>query len=259
MEVIYWQIFVALTVSVAYLIKGRFMGMVVAILWSIWTFIMIFTLPLTIIQLGVAWGTFVLIDSFTSQRRQIAELQKAIAEYPETIQEEVHRASDEGRVHHLKNKNHYSFLITTIRESKESLLVLSGWISSKVVNRDMIVELENALDRGVNIYLGFGYEDSKGTHEMTGNAKKAVNNLLNIVNNRNEGQGKLYIGRFNNHQKILIRDQKQVVCGSHNWLSNKTFTNQERSFIVNDSRMARTAFKELSDTILHHNIQNQTI
>lgn len=257
MEVIYWQIVVALTTAGAYLKKGRRWGMGVAIFWSMWTLIMIFTMPLTFIQLGVTWGSFYLVDTLTKQKRQIVKLQQAIKGYSTSMQVEVHRADDEGKVHHLKDKNHYSFLLSSIRNSKESLLVLSGWISSSVVNRQFLRELDSALGRGVNIYLGFGYEDSKGTHEMTANAKKAEKMIMNLANQQSNGSGQLYIGRFNNHQKIIIRDQKQVVCGSHNWLSNKTFKNQERSFIVNDSKLAKAAYEEMSAIIVEHSIQSQ--
>lgn len=53
---------------------------------------------------------------------------------------------------------------------------------------------------------------------------------------------RLRVGRFNNHQKILIVDQARVVCGSHNWLSNRAFKNREKSFIVEDRAVAQEAF-----------------
>ncbi|HEY8519567.1 MAG TPA: phospholipase D-like domain-containing protein [Gammaproteobacteria bacterium] len=51
-----------------------------------------------------------------------------------------------------------------------------------------------------------------------------------------------HIGRFNNHQKLLIVDEIRVVCGSHNWLSNRAFENREKSFIIEDPVLAQNTF-----------------
>ena len=40
-----------------------------------------------------------------------------------------------------------------------------------------------------------------------------------------EPEGRLNIYNFPNHQKLLISDEKYMVCGSFNWLSNSGYSN----------------------------------
>lgn len=112
-----------------------------------------------------------------------------------------------------------------------------------------IDELRKALTNGVDIFLGFGYEDSQGNHKLFAGSRKALQALFGLKGKAGHFGGNLYIGQFNNHQKVLIQDREIVVCGSHNWLSNKIFRNKERSFIVEEPVLAATLFDEISELI----------
>lgn len=252
MEVVYWQIVVAMTTGGAYLLGGRAWGIAAAIIWSIMTVLMLFYMPLILIQLGVAWGTYYAIDSMMSQKAEIAKLKEAMEGYSTDFRTRVEKANEEGHVKPLRDKDHYSFLLDTIKGANDSVLVLSGWISSSVVDRRFISELEKAVERGVHTYFGFGFEDSSGSHNMSRKAQQAVAALSKLRDRTRTARGSITIGRFNNHQKLLIRDRQQVVCGSHNWLSNRMFRNKERSFIVNDSRLASTEHEKASLMITNH-------
>jgi len=128
-------------------------------------------------------------------------------------------------------------------------LVLSGWVHNKVADKQFINELRKALERGVEVYLGFGYKDSKGRHNLLPGSKKALSELASLGKASREMKGALYVGRFNNHQKVLIQYKQKVVCGSHNWLSNKTFRNKERSLVVENKKMAAGLFEEMAKFI----------
>ena len=55
---------------------------------------------------------------------------------------------------------------------------MSGWLSSYVINNKFIKILEQALNRSVKIFIGFGWEDSKGQHANNQSTQAAFNNLL---------------------------------------------------------------------------------
>ncbi|MDN5319067.1 MAG: hypothetical protein PWR00_1030, partial [Thermovirga sp.] len=133
--------------------------------------------------------------------------------------------------------------------TQSSVLILSGWIHYSVVNEQFTRILTRLLEEGVNIYIGFGYEDSKGKHTLYPDSQKALGVLQKLQKQADKFKGKLFVGRFSNHQKILIIDQHKVVCGSNNWLSNRTFRNKEKSIVIEDPNLANEIFKEIIQLI----------
>ena len=73
---------------------------------------------------------------------------------------------------------------------------MSGWLSSYVINNKFIKILEQALNRGVKIFIGFGWEDSKGQHANNQSTQAAFSNLLNISS---KFKNQLIIGKFATH------------------------------------------------------------
>lgn len=251
MEVLYWQVFVVLTVAGSYLFLSRKMALIVAGLWSIFTLAVLYYAPLIVLQIIVAWGTFLVIDrlkksssELSETQAKVTELELALAGLPTDVQVLARAAETRGQVVPLKDSEHYDYLIDAIGKSKNSILILSGWLSSSVVDHELIGLLRGALEMGVNVYLGYGYADSSGKHEPSHKTQIALDSLRQLSNSASGMQGVLKVGEFNNHQKILIRDCEVVCCGSHNWLSNRAMQNREQSFIVNDDEVARLAFAQ---------------
>lgn len=96
MEVIYWQLAVAGTTAAAYLFGSRLFGVGAASLWSLWTFAMLGYGPLVILQLFSAWGTYLAIDAFAKQNRQIAEFKAALAGFREDDKQALVEARNGG-------------------------------------------------------------------------------------------------------------------------------------------------------------------
>lgn len=245
MEVIYWQLAVAGTTAAAYFFVSRRIGVGAAGLWTLWTFAMLGYGPLVILQLFSAWGTFLAIDAFTNKNRQLAEFKAALAGFREDDKRALVEAKNEGRFRLLSDSSHYDYMIEQIDRSETSVMILSGWVSDKVIDSRFLETTSNALKRGVEVYIGFGFENSNGVHEVSRPAKRALASLERLVNN----QAGIYVGRFNNHQKALVIDKRRVVCGSHNWLSNRAFKNREQSFIIEDSAAAEAVFFHSSPMI----------
>lgn len=245
MEVIYWQLVVAGITAAAYVFGSRTIGAVVAGLWTLWTLAMLSYGPLVVLQLFSAWGTFLTIDTFTKQNRQLEEFKATLAGFCEDDKNVLVEARDEGRFTLLSDSSHYDYMLEQIERAESSVMILSGWVSDKVIDSKFLETTSNALARGVKIYIGFGFENSSGVHEVSRSASRALTSLEKLVNN----QSGISVGKFNNHQKALVIDKQCVVCGSHNWLSNRAFKNREQSFIIEDSAAAEAVFLHSSPMI----------
>jgi len=238
LEVIYWQLAVAGATAAAYMFGSRLISAGVAGLWTLWTLAMLSYGPLVILQLFSAWGTFLAIDAFTKQNRQLAEFKSALAGFREEDKKALVEAKDEGRFTLLSDSSHYDYMLEQIDRAESSVMILSGWVSDKVIDSRFLQTVSSALKRGVKVYIGFGFENSGGVHQISRPAKRALASLEKLV----ENQPGISVGRFNNHQKALVIDKRRVVCGSHNWLSNRAFKNREQSFIIEDSTAAEAVF-----------------
>lgn len=251
MEVMYWQLIVVASMAGVYLLKSRQAALWLGAGWTVWTFAMLFQAPLIMVQLASTWVTFFVVDRLKKSSTDLAEanekiagLEAATAGFSDQVRDLAQSAEKDGKVMPLQDADHYEFLLRALRDAKKSLLILSGWLSSSVVDETFCAAARDALSRGANIYIGFGYENLSGQHEASQRGLQALNSLRAVADSAKGMEGLLKVGEFNNHQKILIRDCEEVVCGSHNWLSNRLFMNREKSFVVEDPALAKQAFAE---------------
>jgi hypothetical protein len=68
-----------------------------------------------------------------------------------------------NRVRAISGKKHREVLRRAIDGASDSLCILSGWISMSVIDPLLLQRVESALQRGVDVFIGFGYE-TKGKH-----------------------------------------------------------------------------------------------
>ena len=137
---------------------------------------------------------------------------------------------------------HRKLLIQTINQSKETVVVYSGWVLDYSIDEEFKQILKNALLRGVNFYLGYGYVDSQKRNNINKDRmKKTEQGLIKLQewSNNIQSEGKLKIIKFPNHKKILTCDYKYIVCGSYNWLSNKFSKNQEYSLQIFNKKFTK--------------------
>ena len=166
------------------------------------------------------------------------------------------------KVDSINGKEHITELINTLVDAKESVYILSGWVSSYVITPEMIKVINNALDRGVDIYIGFGHGSIAGVCENLSGMQKpqqdGINALFKILKqNKSTGQkGTLLIGYFPTHQKILIKDDYFIICGSNNWLSNGIFKNYETSFKVYSKQLIVSEKIRIKDLVEKHEVSH---
>lgn len=244
MAVVIWQLFVILTVAVAYVAKGRKTALWVCAAWTVWTVLAVFMLPLVLIQLLFCWGTYAVChwvaslaagsrrkdDTIGQLRRQVFEVASHV---PRAQADALHGAvaSAPGALTIVSGAEHYNVLKRALSDATTRICVLSGWIGSPILDAEIRHLIHNAVTRGVHLYFGFGWESSAG-HQISDTAQKAISYIRRL------GGNAVTLARFPNHEKLLIVDAAYCVIGSNNWLSNAAFRNSERSILVRSTRLA---------------------
>lgn len=183
-----------------------------------------------------------------------AELKKSLTEsgFKENEQKIISKYIDESNLEKIDGKKHYDFLLKSIEDSTQSIHILSGWLSTSVIDDKFIDLLNNALKRGVDVYIGYGWQDYYGVHKDNPQALESLRSVY-ITKKRQNYPGDILVSKFPNHQKILVIDDQYVVVGSANWLSNKTYKNEEYSFAIYSKDLSLEESKRI-ETLIKENI-----
>lgn len=133
----------------------------------------------------------------------------------------------------LKPAQHHSLLLKAIQLASKSIRILSPWMLHSVVDEPFRHSLQESINRGVDIRVGFGYKPSKFTladidkivqlDNFGGELDKtqaAIEELFKMLKDR-----LAYVPPI--HSKILLVDNQFLFIGSHNWLSNKGRQNRD--------------------------------
>lgn len=225
MEVVYYQLVIVFSIVITFATFGKRIMLFLSIFWTFFTALNLFYPPLIIIQLASIWGTFFIIKKWFGQLQELRELRKILAAFP-AIRADLllDYKNGENDITRIDGKNHKSELILALNESKNKLIIISGFISKYVISRDkkFLPMLEDCLSRGVIVYLGYGEWPSYEENE----ARRSLIQLKELK----ERFPNLLIKKFHNHTKLLIKDSDYMICGSFNWLSNNKVKRDELSF-----------------------------
>ena len=108
---------------------------------------------------------------------------------------------------------HPPLLEEALDTAQKRLLVISPWITTAVVDPRFLKRLQAALERGVEVRIGYGLEDRRqGRPELNAAEKE-----LHEIAGRNRRLRVVWLG--NTHAKILLKDSEWFVVSSFNWLS----------------------------------------
>jgi DNA-binding MarR family transcriptional regulator len=110
--------------------------------------------------------------------------------------------------------DHPKYLLDTLKTAKERILIISPWIKGNVVNRDFMTLLRQALDRKVEVFIGYGFPND----EPWKNDQEVIRRLNELANRKHNLHFK-HLG--NTHAKILVCDHTFIIVTSFNWLSFK--------------------------------------
>jgi phosphatidylserine/phosphatidylglycerophosphate/cardiolipin synthase-like enzyme len=105
--------------------------------------------------------------------------------------------------------DHPPLLRRAIEEASRRLVIISPWITDAVVDQNFLRKLTERLDRGVEVYIGYGL----GPEEKVSSAIRQLEGLSRQFPNLH------FVRLGDTHAKILIKDDEWLVTTSFNWLS----------------------------------------
>lgn len=251
MEIIIYQTIIFLSIFFSR-IAGESVAIIFALGWAIFTIVMVFSAPLLVLQ-------FITITiAFNAADKVFGNFAPSDVEgkndYPAAgANRFAGNGVDYGKIsasrpafnyHVSENReilgaSHREFLCNTIKNAEGELVILTGWISHKVVDESFLQLIDGALSHGCTVYIGYGFVDRNGRHTSTWRSEKAVGQLLDL-NLDNRGRGKIYLKMYPNHEKLLVSSEGVCVFGSFNWLSTTNYKNSERSIVIENEDLARS-------------------
>ena len=256
-----WNVLIIISILAAYRYSTK-VGIVFSIFWIIESFIMLNS-DLFIIQLmGIVFASFIgfyFSDRISNQSKTISELKEKIKDFQKdkarVDNENLNKSIKDFSTHDMEvidsNPKHREYLFKALNEASKQIIILSGWANSYVLNYDFREKLKNALNRGVNIYIGYGYK-SQGQTVLKEHEKKAKNDLKDLQDwcATQDTKGELFVNYYPNHSKILINDFQFAINGSFNWLSNSGGAeNEERSWVVYNKKFIESESELIIDKI----------
>lgn len=151
------------------------------------------------------------------------------------IQDVINKYTEKGIL--ADPENHHKLLMEILSKAEQSIHIISPWIRYSVVSNNFLNKIQALIESGKEIQICFGYKPTRYN----------LSEIEKIVNYDNFGKGldkdiksieKLYELLKDKlhyvppiHSKILIIDNKRMILGSHNWLSNKGTSSMKRDEI----------------------------
>ena len=179
----------------------------------------------------------------TWRREKKAGEEKGKAATEEVKQE----AQKETKIKNITGEQHLQELDMAISTATKSLCILSGWVRNAVVTPVRVSNLEKSVQRGVKIYIGYGYQFRGQPNNSDPYAETLLFELQKSCPNQ------VFIAKFSCHEKILVKDCEYFIIGSNNWLANSfRGDNSEQSVKIYDSENAKQQLQSTKDKVLAH-------
>ena len=169
----------------------------------------------------------------TTSRAEIEQLKKQI----ESLKAERTKVESDLSaivVRHLEVHEHRPLFMRSLDNAKKRLLIISPWITDRVLNNLRLQKIRNLVDRGVEVFIGYGIGDDNNQRPGRDKGEQAIRFLSDLAARKQN----LHFKEFGDtHAKILLMDDNYAVIGSFNWLSfegdpRKGFR-EEMSYYVN--------------------------
>lgn len=165
-----------------------------------------------------------------------------------TEQEKSSPTAPASPVRAIETYEHPAILAEALDTAQERILLLSPWLRGGVIDHDFLGKLAAALQRGVEVYLGWGMSPKEGSRP---DADKSALEALNKLGAEQKNFHFKRLGRT--HAKVLICDQRFVVVTSFNWLSFKgdpkrTFRDERGTMVMLEDHV-NEQFESLSCTV----------
>ncbi|HLP92134.1 MAG TPA: hypothetical protein VK184_26530 [Nostocaceae cyanobacterium] len=122
-----------------------------------------------------------------------------------------------GKVIQLRNEKIAQVFWDVLKSAQRQILIYSPWVSDAVVDEKFLKLLEELVNRGVWVLIGYGIARRKEDEDRP--ISPEVETKLRKIKTPDGLPGVQISWLGNSHVKEVIVDQKVHLCGSHNWLS----------------------------------------
>ncbi|WP_299260562.1 phospholipase D-like domain-containing protein [uncultured Kushneria sp.] len=200
----------------------RRVGAVAALGWTLWS------------VLTLKWPGFIAVQTFTAwtswygtwcSLRQKVRAGNAPQTADNKAAPNAKRTSAKSSL--VQGRDHHNELTHALQIAKKELMIVSGWLSDRVVNDRFCGLLASALERGVNVHIAYGASDRDRQHRLSDTALRALSSLEET--GAQSHKGRLTIVKRATHEKCLIVDKRYAIVGSFNWLANAHYRDKETS------------------------------
>ncbi|WP_456269138.1 phospholipase D-like domain-containing protein [Kushneria sp. AK178] len=210
----------------------RRVGAVAALGWTLWSLMTLGWLPVLAVQTFTAWISWYGTRFFL---RQKARAGKATQTADSRAAPGAKSTATQNQL--IQGRDHHSELIHALEIARKDLMIVSGWLSDRVVNDQFCDLLASALKRGVNVHIAYGASDRDRQHRLSDTAIRALENLKKT--GEQSRKGRLTIVQRATHEKCLIVDKKYAIVGSFNWLANAHYRDKETSIRTRQRRVVK--------------------
>ncbi|WP_071192395.1 phospholipase D-like domain-containing protein [Trichormus sp. NMC-1] len=119
-----------------------------------------------------------------------------------------------------------------LSQVQDRLIMVCPWLQKYVIDEDIVEKIENLLNSGVRIDIGYGYNldfsnlpsnlSETEFYDLIQNPKKRYTGLQDIYTFEVEYKKYFKLKLIGTHEKYLVCDNKFAMIGSHNFLSSKS-------------------------------------
>jgi phosphatidylserine/phosphatidylglycerophosphate/cardiolipin synthase-like enzyme len=120
------------------------------------------------------------------------------------------------------------YLFKAIEEAKERVVIKCPWASNYGIDSDFMLRLNYALDQGIHIDIGWGYQydigrvisqDSNHNFIFSNEGRYRYNAMYKLFELQKRYPDFLHLKLTGGHSKYFVCDRKFAYVGSHNILS----------------------------------------
>ena len=271
MEVLFFQLIVIISIVFSNrilntnlankAINPNFGLKIVVIAWCVFTIIKL-TLwsPLFFFQLGTIFVTYKFTKKIYKKYDEAEKLKDEITILKQDLErldnrnlKKSYKKFKDNIIPVIGAQSHRNLLLSSLNEAQTSLVILSGWATEYAINAEFKNLVRKCLDRGVKIYIGYGYQMKKSGVKISSVKKLETESIFKELQEwcaEYKKEGRINVWYYPNHSKVLICDKKYIVCGSFNWLSNiGNSANEERSYKIQDRDFIEDELNEIIDSL----------
>jgi hypothetical protein len=162
----------------------------------------------------------------------------ATAEETEDLRRRAQAAEEvlaKAEIRPVETFDHPGYLKDALKSSQHQLIIVSPWLRAAVVDEEFLGLLEEALERGVSVHIGWGISKDETAER---NADPSVLRALADLAKRYPNLNVRRLG--STHAKILISDTRYLIVTSFNWLSfrgdpKRTYRDEHGTLVATES------------------------